>query len=313
MPLSEDNKKKMYGLEKASIIIVIALAILIFVLVLYGSKRTDKVDDSEGNVLQSYVNVNSDSAPTNEGVSAPNNSLDIDFTTIIVSNTELLKGDLIVANSSYKLSNDISEDLKIPENDAYGLTNYSVKLLPIAITGIEKMILDFQEAKEVNTSYIVTKGYDSADSNGDHSTGLGFNLVAQGSGIKLGEGELSWYYDNCWKYGYILRYPSGKELATGAEYEFNHFRYVGIPHALYMYRKNLALEEYIEDLKNLTSPQHPLNLDVGNEDSMYMAYAVAAENGNTTNISVPAEGSGWEYSVSGTNCGYFVVTIHKIS
>lgn len=39
--------------------------------------------------------------------------------------------------------------------------------------------------------------------------------------------ENIWLRENCWKYGFILRYPRGKEEITGIDYEPWHFRYVG--------------------------------------------------------------------------------------
>lgn len=46
-------------------------------------------------------------------------------------------------------------------------------------------------------------------------------------------------------YGFVERYPAGKEHITGIAHEPWHFRYVGIPHAETMTRKGLTLEEYL--------------------------------------------------------------------
>ena len=53
-----------------------------------------------------------------------------------------------------------------------------------------------------------------------------------------------WLAANSWKYGFILRYPADKTEITGYIYEPWHFRYVGEPHAEYMYKNDLCLEEY---------------------------------------------------------------------
>ena len=50
-------------------------------------------------------------------------------------------------------------------------------------------------------------------------------------------------------YGFILRYPKGKEEITGIQYESWHFRYVGEEHARFMELHDLVLEEYIELIK----------------------------------------------------------------
>jgi D-alanyl-D-alanine carboxypeptidase len=58
--------------------------------------------------------------------------------------------------------------------------------------------------------------------------------------------EFRWLAENSWKYGFILRYPRGKEEVTGFIYEPWHFRYVGVDIAEQIVNSGLALEEYIE-------------------------------------------------------------------
>jgi D-alanyl-D-alanine carboxypeptidase len=50
--------------------------------------------------------------------------------------------------------------------------------------------------------------------------------------------------DNAHKYGFILRYPKGKEYITGYNYEPWHYRYVGIDVATKIYELNITYEEY---------------------------------------------------------------------
>lgn len=56
--------------------------------------------------------------------------------------------------------------------------------------------------------------------------------------------EFTWMQDNAYKYGFILRYPKGKENITGYTYESWHYRYVGIDIATYIKKNDLTLEEY---------------------------------------------------------------------
>ena len=53
-----------------------------------------------------------------------------------------------------------------------------------------------------------------------------------------------WLADNCYKFGFIVRYPSNKTDITGISYEPWHFRYVGRYHACKMWERGLCLEEY---------------------------------------------------------------------
>lgn len=59
-----------------------------------------------------------------------------------------------------------------------------------------------------------------------------------------------WLAENAYKYGFILRYPQGKEDITGAEYEPWHYRYVGTENAKIIYEKQICLEEFIESTES---------------------------------------------------------------
>ena len=52
------------------------------------------------------------------------------------------------------------------------------------------------------------------------------------------------------RYGFVLRYPAGREAVTGIAHEPWHFRYVGPIHGEIMARLDLTLEEYLEELRN---------------------------------------------------------------
>ena len=56
-----------------------------------------------------------------------------------------------------------------------------------------------------------------------------------------------WIHENCYKYGFIVRYPKGKEEITGYKYEPWHLRYVGLKLAKYLTKNNLTLDEYYLD------------------------------------------------------------------
>lgn len=57
-----------------------------------------------------------------------------------------------------------------------------------------------------------------------------------------------WLAAHSYEYGFVLRYPKGKEYITGIEYEPWHFRYVGVEAATVMTQKGITLEEFWEDL-----------------------------------------------------------------
>ena len=51
------------------------------------------------------------------------------------------------------------------------------------------------------------------------------------------------------EFGFILRYPADKQAVTGIAHEPWHFRYVGVPHAMLIAERGLALEEYVALLR----------------------------------------------------------------
>jgi len=54
----------------------------------------------------------------------------------------------------------------------------------------------------------------------------------------------TWLMEHCADYGFILRFPEGKEDITGVIYEPWHYRYVGIEAATFIYENDLTFEEY---------------------------------------------------------------------
>ncbi len=81
----------------------------------------------------------------------------------------------------------------------------------------------------------------------EHHTGLAFDITVAGTIFK-GTKQQVWLHKNCWDYGFIVRYPEGKEDITGFESEDWHIRYVGVQHSTAMRDLGLTLEEYIQQL-----------------------------------------------------------------
>lgn len=82
----------------------------------------------------------------------------------------------------------------------------------------------------------------------EHQTGLAIDIgiVREGKHVDNFDDtfeEIKWLHDNAHKYGFILRYPKGKENITKYVYEPWHIRYVG-PISEQIYKENLTLEEY---------------------------------------------------------------------
>jgi zinc D-Ala-D-Ala carboxypeptidase len=92
--------------------------------------------------------------------------------------------------------------------------------------------------------------------NSEHQSGLAMDISAKSADLGLTESfgetiEGKWLAANAHKYGFILRYPKGKESITGYQYEPWHFRYVGVSAAQTIFEKNITLEEYFNIVEKI--------------------------------------------------------------
>lgn len=156
-------------------------------------------------------------------------------------------GGVLIANKRYSL----------PEDYAPGLEDEVVEAL-------EEMRLDSGYAYEIVSGFrdydsqmrnfdwwCEQDGYDAAitysapPGHSEHQTGLTMDLDSlEESYGKTPEGI--WLAENCHKYGFIIRYPEGKENITGYTYEPWHVRYLGKSTAKLVFDSGLTLEEFLD-------------------------------------------------------------------
>ena len=79
----------------------------------------------------------------------------------------------------------------------------------------------------------------------EHQLGIAVDINADKS-KSSNEEVYAWLAENAYKYGFILRYPLGKQEITGTSYEPWHYRYVGEEAALEICEQGICLEEYFE-------------------------------------------------------------------
>ena len=113
---------------------------------------------------------------------------------------------------------------------------------------------DYNFQKELWDSYANQKGDEWADSvsaragYSEHQTALAIDITAKGSMYTkfASTKEFEWMLKNCYKYGFILRYPKDKERQTGYMFESWHYRYVGKKIAKYIHDSGITYDEYYE-------------------------------------------------------------------
>ena len=113
---------------------------------------------------------------------------------------------------------------------------------------------DYNYQNELFNYYVEEKGLEYAlecsakPGHSEHQSGLAVDVEGSNKDYDnfIDTKEYIWMKDNAHKYGFILRYPKGKEHITGFKYEPWHYRYVGVNVATYLYQNNLTLEEYLK-------------------------------------------------------------------
>ena len=155
-----------------------------------------------------------------------------------------------------------------------------------------------QSGEEYARAYVATPGYS------EHHTGLAVDIgifYSDGSQGSFSESQNAvWMDEHSSEYGFIRRYAEDKVSITGISNEKWHFRYVGLPHAVYMKQNNLCLEEYLEYLRNQTSSDNPLTISTSSG-----TYSVWY----TTETSVLKPDG--DYMISGDNIAGYIFTVRE--
>ena len=201
-----------------------------------------------------------------EVIKRVNMNLDYNFYTHTKKANNLNTSKILV-NKYYYLEKDyIPKDLEII-NDGYSVGGK--KLVHDAKVAFEQMASDaynneklhlravsayrsYKYQERLYNSYKEKDGKENADTYSarpgfsEHQTGLSLdidNIYTDFNNFEKTK-EYKWMIKNCYKYGFILRFPKGKEYITGYLYEPWHYRYVGTSTATYITKNKLTLEEY---------------------------------------------------------------------
>lgn len=163
----------------------------------------------------------------------------------------------LLKNKRVKVAQVMYQDLKTMLTDAENAGGYNYQLVsgyraaPYQQSLVDRDVRSYieagktpEEALRLTYQQVMPAGYS------EHETGLALDITARGND-KLDESQaeeegIQWLHKNCWRYGFILRYPKEKEAVTKISYEPWHFRYVGREAAAYLYENQLTLEEFYQ-------------------------------------------------------------------
>ena len=154
-----------------------------------------------------------------------------------------------VAECCYPSLRDLLNDCRAAGNAPYICSGYRTEatqreLYENKVSRLMASGLDPDEAAAEAAKVVAYPG------TSEHQTGLAVDLIDSAyTSLDQGQEQTAtqqWLMENCWKYGFILRYPSDKSDVTGIIYEPWHYRYVGEEAAAAMHKSGLCLEEYLE-------------------------------------------------------------------
>lgn len=157
---------------------------------------------------------------------------------------------VLIANKTYSLPSSYNPGLTNETSEAFNQMKMEARNVGLNI----EIISGFRSYSSQNiiyNNYVSKDGREKADrysaraGHSEHQTGLAVDINSLYTSFENTE-EGKWLKENSYKYGFILRYPKGKEEITGYMYEPWHYRYVGRELATKLYSNGswLTIEEY---------------------------------------------------------------------
>ena len=249
-------------LRKVSMVFLFSFFILLITFLnKYGDSLLNKIDETDPDLPKQNVTTQPQDKVTEEEVSEPIEDKQTNENLILVNKSNSLQAnyipkELIEPNVQFTFQEDLPKKLMRREA-AYALEELfnaakDEGLELWAQSGYrsydtQKIIFTYnskQKGKEVANETSAMPGQS------EHQTGLAMDVTSEKVNFHLVESfgetkEGKWLADHAFQYGFIIRYPKGKEKITGYRYEPWHIRYTGKKAAEEITKKNLTLEEYL--------------------------------------------------------------------
>ncbi|MDD4565343.1 MAG: M15 family metallopeptidase [Eubacteriales bacterium] len=244
---------------------------------------------------------------------------------LVIPQKSVHAGNLILVNGQYPYCSENVEGSLVPvhSDSSVLLERRAAVLLSKIMSSIEgweqiSAVSGWRSREEQQKIYdqslrdngaAFTEQFVARPDHSEHQTGLAIDL-------ELGKPEIDFirpdfpysgicqtFREKAAAYGFIERYPKGKEAITGIAHEPWHFRYVGAPHAAIMTELELTLEEYYAFLKQYPHGEKRFLHRTGNQ-TIEISYIKAVAG---TDIEFEIEND-IPYSGSGNNADGFVLT-----
>lgn len=219
-------------------IILILSAVILILIFTKGFSEFRKID-----IINHVVTLSSPQAETSE-----------DWRLILVNSRnavpENYEVELMELSNGVYVDSRIYPDLQRMFDDAREQGVYPVVSEGYRTHAEQQSIMDDKISSFMNEGYTAGEAEELAENwvavpgTSEHELGLALDINAD-IAYSSDEEIYEWLADNAYKYGFILRYPSGKEYITGIDYEPWHYRYTGAETAYEIYTRQITLEEYL--------------------------------------------------------------------
>ena len=276
-----EKKFRKSELKKRRLIIIISMAAIVvigavsLILILSNAKKTDSSDNtssasSESVIVSTQVTSFSQTEAQTTTVSETTHP-QTETTTVETAKETTIKEEtteeetqpypepseeptyiqgVLIANKTYPLPASYNPGGLLPE----AKSAFNIMAEDAANEGIYLEIVSgfrsYEYQKGLYERYAAKDGYEAADrysarpGHSEHQTGLGMDINSTDQSFAY-TAEGRWLAANCSRYGFIIRYPEGKEAQTGYMYEPWHIRYLGVDLAQAVTNSGLCLEEYL--------------------------------------------------------------------
>ena len=241
--------------QQAIIFLAVVALVIIGGIAFLFSKAMDNSDEPN-NQIESNIDSKADNLDQNKSDKQDSSSAKSESSIIQESEHKIETIDgityadgILIANKSYNL----------PEDYDPGLNDEAFQAFNEMISGASKDGISiylcsgyrsYQDQQFQYNEHVQERGVDEADKvsarpgHSEHQTGLAFDVnCTEYSFADTAEGK--WLAEHCSEYGFIIRYPEGKEDITGFSYEPWHVRYLGVDIAKKVTDSGLCLEEYL--------------------------------------------------------------------
>jgi|GEM_PF-605699 hypothetical protein len=157
---------------------------------------------------------------------------------------------ILIANKTYGLPSDYNPGKILPDaQSAFDAMQADAKKAGLSLW-ICSGFRSYTYQNTLYNNYVARDGKAKADTysarpgHSEHQTGLAMDINNASDSFNNTK-EAKWIAENCYKYGFILRYPQGKQDITGYKYESWHVRYLGKELAKEVHDSGLTLEEFL--------------------------------------------------------------------